>query len=156
MERYEINDKTIALYGMNNKTRVYEENKNFVVDKTTYEIMEDSCAYFGSSLEGRKKGTNNLIGVNYKAPIIVEESNDLIFFPTSSPKIKSCSWLRSNKINRYYYKNNRLIVEFKNGDKIPLDITYDILDNQVIRSIRLETVLKNRKLNGEEKNNKFN
>ena len=148
MERYEINDKTIALYGMNNKTRVYEENKNFVVDKTTYEIMEDSCAYFGSSLEGRKKGTNNLT-----------ENQDKIcniWDPTSSPKIKSCSWLRSNKINRYYYKNNRLIVEFKNGDKIPLDITYDILDNQVIRSIRLETVLKNRKLNGEEKNNKFN
>lgn len=146
MERYEINDKTVALYGMTNKTRVYEEEKNFIVDKPVNEIMEESCSYFGSSLDGRKKGTNSLIGVTYKAPIIVEESNNLIFFPTSSPKTKNCSWLRLNKISRYYYRNNHLVVEFKNGDKILLNSSYDILDNQILRATRLEAVLRDRKL----------
>lgn len=146
MDKYEINDKTIALYSLTNKTRVYEEDRSFVVDALASEIMEDSCTYFGSSLEGRKKGTHNLIGVSYKAPIIVEESNDMIFFPTTSPKVKSCSWLRFNKIKSYYYKNNHLVVEFKNGDKILLNISYDMINNQVLRATRLESVLRERKI----------
>lgn len=145
MGKYEINEKTIALYSMENKTRVYEEDKNFIVEESAREIMEESCSYFGSSLEGRKKGTANLIGVSYKAPIIVEESKDLIFFPTASPKIKNCSWIRFNKIKRYYYKNNYLVVEFKNGDKILLSISYETLNNQILRATRLESVLRDRK-----------
>ncbi len=146
MDKYEINDKTVALYSMNNKTRVYEENQNFIVNQPASEIMEDSCSYFGSSLEGRKKGTNSLIGVTYKAPIIVEESRNMIFFPTTSPRLKNCSWLRSNKIKSYYYKNNHLVVEFKNGDKILLNSSYDMINNQVLRATRLESILRDRKL----------
>ncbi len=146
MDKYEINDKTVALYSMNNKTRVYEDNQNFIVNQPANEIMEESCSYFGSSLEGRKKGTNSLIGVTYKAPIIVEESNNMIFFPTASPKLKNCSWLRSNKIKRYYFKNGHLVVEFKNGDKILLNVSYDMINNQVLRATRLESILRDRKL----------
>lgn len=146
MNKYEINDKTVALYSMANKTRVYEEDRNFIVDAPASEIMEESCSYFGSSMEGRKKGTNSLIGVSYKAPIIVEESKDLIFFPTASPRLKNCSWLRSSKIERYYYKNGHLVVEFKNGDKILLNISYDAINNQILRATRLESVLRDRKM----------
>ena len=146
LENYEINNKTVALYAMDNKTRVYEEDTNFIVDKPANAIMEASCSYFGSSLAGRKKGTENLIGVSYKAPIIVEESNNIIFFPTSSPKLNTCSWLRLSMVNRYYYLNNQLVVEFKNGDKIVLDTTYGIIDNQILRATRLESVLRGRKL----------
>ena len=146
MERhYEINDKTIALYGMANKTRVYEEEKSFIIDQSATRIMEESCSYFGSSLEGRKKGTENLIGVSYKAPIIVEESNDLIFFPTTSPKGDDCSWIRSNKVDRFYYKNNHLVLEFKNGYKIFLKISYEMMNKQILRATRLEHVLNDRK-----------
>lgn len=145
MEKYEINDKTVALYSLNNKTRVYEDKQSFVVNKPVNEIMEESCAYFGSSYEGRKKGTNTLIGVTYKAPIIVEESNNMIFFPTTSPRLKKCSWIRSSKIKNCYYKNSRLVVEFKNGDKILLSSTYDMINNQILRSTRLESVLEERK-----------
>ncbi len=146
MESYEINSNTVALYAMGNKTRVYEEDKNFIVNKSANQIMEESCKYFGSSLAGRKKGTENLIGVSYKAPIIVEESSNIIFFPTSSPRLADCSWLRLSYIDRYYYENNHLIVEFKNKDKIVLDTSYGIVDNQVLRSTRLESVLNGRKI----------
>lgn len=146
MENYEINNNTVALYAMGDKTRVYEEDANFIVNKSANEIMEESCEYFGSSLAGRKKGTENLIGVSYKAPIIVEESCNIIFFPTSSPRLADCSWLRLSSINRYYYENNKLVVEFKNKDKIVLDTSYGIVDNQVLRATRLESVLNGRKL----------
>ncbi len=156
MENYEINDKTVALYAMAGKTRVYEEDKNFIVEKAANAIMEDSCSYFGSSLAGRKKGTESLIGVSYKAPIIVEESNEIIFFPTSSPRMNTCSWVRSSMVEGYYYQNNKLIVEFKNGDKIPFDVSYGVIDNQILRATRLEAVLRYRKNEGIRKNYKEN
>ncbi len=146
MENYEINNNTVALYAMGEKTRVYEENDNFIVNKCANEIMEESCMYFGSSLAGRKKGTEKLIGVSYKAPIIVEETKSIIFFPTSSPRLSTCSWIRVSSIERYYYSQNQLIVEFKNGEKICLDTTYGIVDNQVLRATRLESILNGRKL----------
>lgn len=146
MENYEINNQTIALYAMGEKTRVYEEDTNFIVNQSASEIMEESCMYFGSSLAGRKKGTEKLIGVSYKAPIIVEESCSIIFFPTSSPRLSDCSWLRLSSIDSYYYENNNLIVVFKNGDKIALNISYGIVDNQVLRATRLESILNGRKL----------
>ena len=105
MKKYEINNKTMALYAMSEKTRVYEEERSFVVDQPANEIMEESCAYFGSSLSGRRKGTEKLIGASYKAPVIVEETKNIIFFPTSSHKSNSCSWLRSSKVERYFYTN---------------------------------------------------
>ncbi len=144
-QHYEISDKTIALYGMDSRTRIYEEDKSFIIDKPATSIMEESCSYFGSSLDGRKKGTENLIGVSYKAPIIVEESKSLIFFPTTSPRLANCSWIRSDKIDRFYYKNNNLVIEFKNGYQLFVKMSYDMLNNQILRATRLEHVLNDRK-----------
>ena len=145
-KKYEVNEKTVALYAINDKTRVYEEDKVFLVNQPTNEIMEESCIYFGSSLEGRQKGTGKLIGSSYKAPIIVEESSNLIFFPTKSPRLKNCSWLRYNKIKSMYYHNGLLYIEFKNGFKIGLDSSYEVINNQILRSARLETILRERKI----------
>ncbi len=145
MENYEINDKTVALYAMNNKTRVYELDDNFVVNKAASTIMEESCLYHGSSLNGRKKGTEALIGPVYRAPIIVSESKDIIFFPTSSPRNKDCTWLRFDEVDKFYYKGNKLIIEFKNGECLPLNTTYGVIDNQILRAARLESILRKRK-----------
>ena len=60
MKEYEINEDTLALVSLDDKTRVFEKNNNFIVEKEVSQIMEDSCQYFGSSLSGRKKGTEKL------------------------------------------------------------------------------------------------
>ena len=145
MKEYEINEDTLALISLDDKTKVFENNNTFTVHKESNCIMEDSCKYFGSSLKGRQKGTENLIGVSYKAPIIVEETKNIIFFPTSSPRLKKCSWISLNNLERYYTKNNKIVLEFKNKQKIMLNISYGIIDNQILRATRLEAVLRGRK-----------
>ena len=145
MKEYEINSDTLALISLDDKTKVFEKSKTFLVDKDTSRIMEDSCEYFGSSLSGRQKGTEKLIGVSYKAPIIVEESRNIIFFPTNSPRSKSCNWISLNNLERYYTKNNKIVIEFKNKQKIMLDMSFGIIDNQILRATRLEAVLRGRK-----------
>ena len=78
--------------------------------------------------------------------ILTNTSPGFKLFLTSSPRLADCSWLRLSSINRYYYENNKLVVEFKNKDKIVLDTSYGIVDNQVLRATRLESVLNGRKL----------
>ena len=145
MSDYEINIDTLALISLNDKTRVYEKNKIFIVNKNANKIIEDSCTFFGSSLSGRQKGTNSLIGVSYKCPIIIEESRNIIFFPTCSPRIIKCSWISANNIEKYYKSTNgKVIIRFKNGQKLVLSSSFGIIDNQILRSTRLESVLRGR------------
>lgn len=145
MDNYEINTDTLALIALQNKTEVFEENNHFFVDKLANEIMEVSCQYFGSSLSGRQKGTESLIGSSYKAPVIVEESREMIFFPTESPRKESCCWISLKKINKYFRLGDKIVVEFKNGNRVVLNMSYGKLDNQVMRATRLESVLRGRK-----------
>ena len=146
-ERYEINSFTIAIIPLDSESsKVIETHHEFVVKKPVLEIMDDSCRYFGSSYEGRHEGTKSLIGMNYKAPIIIEESLELIFFPTASPRIQECIWISLNYVDRYYRAGDKTILHFKNGKSIDLDISYGALENQILRATRLESVLHKRKL----------
>ena len=147
IEDYEINKKTLALLSYENKTKVIEEDCEFVVDKTPSAIMEDSCEYFGSSLEGRKQGTKNLIGITHKSPIIVEESQEIIFFPTASPRLKECSWVSLNNLKTHSKKDNKTNIKFDNEQEITLNVPYGIMDNQILRASLLENTLRKRKKN---------
>lgn len=148
MKNYEINSQTIALIPITStKTKVYELEKEFVVDKSGLKIMEESCEFFGSSLEGRQKGTKRLIGITHKSPVIVEESRNIIFFPTNSPRIEKCCWISLNNLENISKLPNNTLLIFKNSRELYLDISFNILDNQILRATRLESVSRKRRKN---------
>jgi len=150
MNNYEINNDTLAIIPIDNyKSKIIEKNKEFIVDETPIKIIENSCQYFGSSYQGRFMGTKKLIGVTHKAPIIIEESREIIFFPTNSPRLYECAWISLKNLNNYKRNNDSSEILFNNGNQLNLDISYGSLDNQVLRAARLESVLRMRK----EKNN---
>lgn len=142
-ENYEINRGTLIIIPVTDKiSQVIEDNDQFLVKKSTTKIIDDSCKYFGSSYLGRKEGTKKLIGVNYKAPIIVCETGGIIFFPTSSPRFDNCYWISLNNVKDYIRSNdNKAVVSFKNGKEIQLDLSYFILENQIYRATMLESKL---------------
>jgi competence protein ComK len=147
MESYEINKDTVALIPKDDdKTIVFEVDKSFVINKKPLKIVEESCEYFGSSLEGRQIGTSKLIGFTHKVPVIIEESFELIFFPTLSPKNDECSWLSYSHIYKPDKFKDKTIVELKNGKKILVDVSRSIIDNQLYRCSRLKDVLQVRKI----------
>ena len=108
--------------------------------------MEDSCEYFGSSLGGRQVGTTSLVGFTHKVPVVVEETFDLIFFPTLSPRNEECTWLSYAHIFRPLKHKDKTIIELKNGKKIMVDVSSAIIDNQLYRCSRLKDVLNYRKI----------
>lgn len=148
MNEYEVSADTLAVIShAKGVTQILEKEGEFFTQlKPTY-IMENSCRYFGSSLSGRQEGTKNMIEVSHKAPIIVEESTNLIFFPTHSPVNPSCSWINMNNLAHYRKSSNgeKTIILFNNGMSLEIDVRYGILNNQILRASRLGNVLRTRK-----------
>lgn len=143
---YEINKDTLAILPEeNNSSRIIEMDREFVIPMKPTKVIDLSCRYFGSSYEGRFEGTKSMLGISYKAPIIIEEAFNFIFFPTSSPRIEDCSWVSINAIVNYYSEGYSTIVILKNGEKIKLNISLPSLENQMFRATKLENLIKNRK-----------
>ena len=151
MDNYEIGSQTLAIIPIDeNISKVYEEETEYVVNKSTNSIIKENCEFYGSSYEGRCIGTKSLTGIKTKYPIIIEESRNIIFFPTSSIRTKQNTWIALNKIKNINQKKYNSQVEFKNNSKIDLDISIYSLENQVVRATMLKSKLYERKL--EEKN----
>ncbi len=146
MKDYFISNDTLALFPLGKKkTVVYEKHDCYIIDQKISRIMDDNCRYNGSSMEGRIKGTYDISGFNYKAPIIVSENQPLIFFPTCSPRLKECAWINLSNISRITNYDNKCRIEFLNEESLEVDSTYRIINNQYLKSLSLENNFKNRK-----------
>ena len=145
MDNYEINSFTIVLIPIgDNKTKVIEENNIFIVNKSPINIIERSCRYFGSSYLGRHIGTKNLIGISHKSPIIIEESKNIIYFPTTSPRLKECIWISLRHIKDYKNNNGKSLILFENGQTLEINMSYGSFDNQYLRATKLDLILRKR------------
>ena len=146
MKDYLINDDTLALFPLGKrKTVVYENDDCYIIDQKISKIMDDNCRYNGSSMEGRIKGTYDICGFNYKAPIIVSENQPTIFFPTCSPRLKECAWINSSNVNRIINQDEKCRIFFLNDESLEINATYRIIKNQYLKSLALKTSFKNRK-----------
>ena len=148
MENYEINNSTLAVIALNEKqSKIIELDEIYVVEKSVFEIIDHSCKFFGSSYLGRHEGTKMITGIKYKTPILIEESHNIIFFPTCSSKMNNCMWISLNNIKNYSkYKRISKII-FKNDYELILNISYGSLENQILRSTLLDSTLRNHKKN---------
>ena len=145
IDSYEINKDTCAILNYNNEiSQIIEKNQEYLLPKKIFEVMEDSCAYYGSSYDGRVKGTKMMLGCNYKLPIIVEESNDIIFFPTNGTSNEKCSWISLNHVLKYEEYKGYTKVTFTEGKSIVLKISISSFEMQLLRATRLQNLLKKR------------
>ena len=145
--KYEINKGTLAVVpNAEIGSLVYEDDERYVINQTPFSIMEDSCMYFGSTYEGRKQGAKKILNAEYKIPIVVEDSNNLIVFPTTSPYSDDCCWIslkRIKNIEKIDANNTKII--FDNNKEIIIDCSYRSLENQISRASRLDIILRNHK-----------
>ena len=145
--KYEISKGTLAILpNEKNSSVVYEDEERYIIKQTPFEIMEESCKYFGSTYEGRKDGAREMLGAEYKVPIVIEDSSNLIVFPTTSPLSDDCVWInlkRVEKIEKIDANNTKII--FDNKTEIIVDSSYRTIENQLSRASRLDLILRNHK-----------
>ena len=147
MKKYEINNSTLAVIGVDDKSsKVMECSKSYQIEDNSYQVMEDSCNYFGSSFRGRIEGTKKMIGVNYKVPIIIEETNDLIFFPLSEIESNKCVWISLKWFDKVEDdEDGNTYIYLKNGKKIKTSSSKYSIENQVLKSTKLHFLISDRK-----------
>lgn len=139
MDMYEVNTDTLCLLEIGKeKTRVIERNDEFVVNRNIHKIIDESCKSFGSSLEGRIKGTEKLTNIRYKVPIVVSEYFDIIMMTTGSRRGSKCHYIAFNYIRDYDELSNRekkgiykSYIRFDNNKKVLLEINKGIIKNQM-------------------------
>ena len=143
---YEINSDTLAIIPyQKGKSKILELNDEYIVDLTPYQVIEKSCSYYGSSLNGRMNGARSILGSVYKIPVMVEETNNLIFFPTTAIENEKNVWIGSNNILNYEKKGKNTVVEWKNNKKTEFNMPILSIETQLLRVNKLITITKQRK-----------
>lgn len=146
MENYFINNETLILRPLSlDQTKIIELDKEFIINQNIMSIVNNSCCYFGSSYAGRYQGSKKILNMSYKLPIILEDYNEMIIFPTCSSKKEDCCWLLLNNIENYSKDNRNTIVEFKNKKIENINISFGSFENQIFRATLLLTKMRKRK-----------
>ena len=70
----------------------------------------DGFDHFGSTYEGRKDSAREILGAEYTVPIVVEDTDNLVIFPTTSPFSASRATCTKYSENRIYHLRH---LEFK-------------------------------------------
>ena len=143
---YEIDLSTVMLIGIDdNNTKIITLDNDFILNIDSKKIIDNSCKYFGSSLNERVNMTKRLINIKSKSPIIIEESRNIIFFPLKSIRDKCNIWISFNNLEKYVKSDDKTVFIFNNKKEVIIDFSYYIIDNQVTRSLMVEYELKKRR-----------
>ncbi|MFC2949965.1 competence protein ComK [Virgibacillus sediminis] len=147
---YEITPLTMAVIAkpQGNKdgaSYVLEEELEYTIEASPSKVMNDACKYLGSSLKGRQDGTREICGITHKAPISIDPSSGMYFFPTTSPSNPKCSWIAHSHIDQVNKApDNCTEILFHNGKRIVLKVSYGSMLNQVQRTAQFRYLLDHR------------
>ena len=143
---YEIDLSTLMLIGLDDEnTKIITLDDELVINIDSKKIIDNSCKFFGNTLNERVNITKRLINIKSKSPIIIEDTRNIIFFPLKSVRDKCNIWISFNNLEKYIKKDEKTVFIFKNGKEVIIDFSYYIIDNQVTRSLMLDYELKKRR-----------
>ena len=142
---YIINRKTMAIVPVltvDNRilSGILEEEDTFIALPRPYEVVDQSCRFHGSSFEGRKEGTRELIGITHKAPIAISSTESLYFLSTLSYTRRECSWISHFHVtNTKATPHNNVLITFMNGQSFEVGISKTSFDTLLYRTAHLRS-----------------
>ena len=136
--KYEISNGTLAIVpNEDDNSLIYEDNERFIVEETPFKIMEESCKYFGSTYKGRKDSAKEILGAEYKIPVVIEDSTNLIIFPTTSPQAEDCAWICLNRvknISKVDSFNTKIVFDNDRELIVPCSYSYFTKKKKIIKN----------------------
>jgi competence protein ComK len=129
-------------YGSRIFTHVFEVDDEFISPFKPLEIVKNSCDYYGSDYESRKRSTHRLIKYSRKLPIAIEPTFHIFFFPTASPDRQDCIWINSHFIEEFHrVAPQKTRIKFKNNQTYEFPVPYTTIESQILRTSLLKTKL---------------
>lgn len=145
MKEYIINKDTLAIVMIDKVTcLIIEENSEFFINLSWLEIVNNSCLYYGSSYDGRIEASKNLLGKDYKLPIIVSEFYEILMFPIGSKQSDMCTWICLNKMENYIVEENMVEFIFKCKRRYKVAIGKRSFETQLLKAYDLNRIINNR------------
>ncbi len=128
-----INENTLFIMKKHEKVEIISLDGKIETKEHITKILDESCLYYGSSLEGRIKSSKYLTKLSSKVPIILNEKENLILFPIYSMRNEVGLWFIYNNIMNYRKVKKYVEVTFKNNEKVLFLISYNIFYNQMLK-----------------------
>jgi competence protein ComK len=148
-EEYEMNPLTAAIvplqYGSKLFSQIHQLDQDLYSPLKPLDLIKMSCRLFGAGYEGRKEGSRQLIGITHKIPIIIDATNRMYFFPTTSPNNPQCSWISHEHVLHYEeIDSTNTLVTFRHKKSLVIPISIYSFQNQMLRTSFLRTKLMQR------------
>ncbi|HLR70110.1 MAG TPA: competence protein ComK [Pseudogracilibacillus sp.] len=148
---YEISPLTMAVLPVSDdetgamNTVIIEQTGSYRVPSPPTKLIDSACRFFGSSLQGRVEGTREISRFTHKAPIVIDPSTGMFFFPTMSPRNRNCAWINHSYVENVQAINQKQTkVVFSNNEYVIVDISYGSMVNQLQRTAQFRFSLENR------------
>ncbi len=142
MEKYIICDKTLAVIGLDyHSSEIVEKDRTFVVERCWQDVLNDSCLYYSSSLQGRIEGSRAILNKEYKVPILLQEGDKLIYFPVGNQTNYNCVWISLKHLDHYTVMAGKIKVIFLENQHIIVTSGEESFENQLLKAYNLEKIL---------------
>ncbi|MCM3744081.1 competence protein ComK [Sporosarcina luteola] len=137
-EEYVVNNETsIILPEFDENGRllsvVMEKSQLFKVNIEPTKLIDHSLRRYGSSLRGANDGSRTLLGEISMAPIVLNLTQSLYWFPHMSPVREDCVWIAADHIQDYKAIDKKQTeIVFTNGTTIILDTSFIHLTRDIL------------------------
>ncbi len=136
---YIITSNTLALIPFNRQTKVIEKENSFYIQNSLNNILKMNFYFHNTTYMDTLRKCVKVLKTKYKVPLVINEN--IVILPTHSPRNKECLWLVFANILNYHQYLDKTIVEFKNNQKLTINLNYSKLDNQIIKAMRLTNLI---------------
>jgi|SRR5690625_1181036 len=141
MENYIADLDTLAIKPYEHikyNAKIFTKHGIYKCTNTPFEIIQESCQYYFSSYEARRKATIFYTNFRHKVPIFISKHFNILAFPTSSPSLFHTNWIFVNNIVHIFKIGNyRSNILYNNGTKISFNTSKQNLQAQLTRSYAL-------------------
>lgn len=121
---------------MNNKTFTKVTNfsgESMVIGKRPYDIVRQSCSYYGSSFQQSVKLSREAIGKYHKLPTVIahDYGNPCILIPTLSPKSDLNVWFSLKAIQSFHPNKDGCSIILTNGQTLDVSSSTTTISRQI-------------------------
>ncbi|WP_313893011.1 competence protein ComK [Psychrobacillus sp.] len=121
---------------MNNKTftKVTKfSGESLVIGKKPYDIVRQSCSYYGSSFQQSVKLSREAIGKYHKLPAVIahDYGNPCILIPTLSPKSDLNVWFSLKAIQSFHPSKDGCSIILTNGQTLDVNSSTTTISRQI-------------------------
>ncbi len=120
----------------------FEDGSMEQVNQSPVSYLEHLCIRNCSTLQGRQDAFRLLTGYHAKAPVLISEQLDYLYFPTVSQEKNDCVWVDESRIIKCKKVDAwHTTIFFTSGFRKDLEVNVRVIRNQLNRCEELRRKL---------------